>query len=239
MIVCSQVRFIVASIMFVDRSHVFSRRTSESSCIWRWTICVIINILIIKAVKSGDVDFEIECPVHCRCQNVTVSCTGGRSFLLNRMPRHVTKLILLDSGFTSLDADQFASTPRLEHLTIRQNNMSVIRDHAFRGLERLKVLLLDSNNLVRITPKAFSGLPALTRLSLSDNSLDWEQLNATLTDLSSVEFINLIQNNIDSTNPLPSGFSYLSHLSSLQLGLNNLVQNISEEYFAAAVICPL
>ena len=201
--------------------------------------CLFITFISFQLAVGNDINSAADCPAHCRCQNTTVSCTGGRLSVLIRIPKYVTKLILLDCGLTTIETDQFKATPRLDHLTIRQNNLSMIQENAFRGLDRLEVLLLDSNNLVHISPRAFAGLASIVRISLSDNYLTWAELNATFNDLPSVEFINLRQNNLNSTELLPSGFGQLDHLSSLQLGLNNDIENITENYFAAAISVPI
>ena len=191
----------------------------------------IITVIVISSEANMTGEIHYVCPSHCHCLNSTVSCSGKDMSALSTLPPHITKLMMLNSGAITLSEDQFMSTLKLEHLTIRQNNITGINKDAFKGLNNLQVLLLDSNKLQTIDHQAFAGLTSLKRLSMSGNLLNWTQINNSISDLVAIENINLRNNNFGLDEVIPSGFRNLSRLRNLEIGLNNAIQNISEDFF--------
>lgn len=141
--------------------------------------------------------FVATCPPHCLCASDIVSCSGhGLPALPLDLPRYAARLDLSHNSLTALPADwsagpferlvalvlswnsisqidpaAFSITPRLVHLDLSSNQLTVLNSSIFHGLEELEVLLLFGNQIAQIDLGAFSDLLSLQRLYLSRNRL--------------------------------------------------------------------
>uniref|UniRef100_A0A672H4W0 Ig-like domain-containing protein n=1 Tax=Salarias fasciatus TaxID=181472 RepID=A0A672H4W0_SALFA len=137
------------------------------------------------------------CPSECLCASDIVSCSGRNlSALPFDLPSYATRLDLSHNTLTALqtdwlsqpfgrlatlvlgknrisrvEANAFASAPRLLHLDLASNRLTVLNSSVFAGLKELKELLLFGNQIVEINPESFRDLHSLQRLYLSSNKL--------------------------------------------------------------------
>ena len=57
------------------------------------------------------------------------------------------------------------------NLQLAANNISVVKDQAFHGLNKLQSLFLNNNHIRELDEGVFSGLVSLERLFLNDNKV--------------------------------------------------------------------
>ncbi|CAD7081483.1 unnamed protein product [Hermetia illucens] len=157
--------------------------------------------------------------------------------------------------FVLLPANGFGVLRRLKHLTLNNNEISMVADKALSGLKNLQVLNLSSNKIVALpselftdpsqaiqeiylqnnsisvlSPKLFSNLEQLQALDLSLNQITstWIDRN-TFVGLIRLVLLNLSHNKI--TKLEPEIFSDLYTLQILNLRYNQL-DNIAADTFA-------
>lgn len=73
--------------------------------------------------------------------------------------------------FTSIYTGAFENFPFLIRLTLRHNQIDVLQDHAFSGLNALQVLDLSHNGIVAISGASLKHLSRLFVLNLTHNFL--------------------------------------------------------------------
>uniref|UniRef100_A0A0K0ECJ8 LRRCT domain-containing protein n=1 Tax=Strongyloides stercoralis TaxID=6248 RepID=A0A0K0ECJ8_STRER len=83
--------------------------------------------------------------------------------------KFLNKLSLINCQIPAIS--QSVSLPKLEHLSLRNNNIKHITLHSFSGLRSLKYLDLSHNKIANLPTGAFNFLRQLTGLSLAHNKL--------------------------------------------------------------------
>ena len=132
-------------------------------------------------------------------------------------PQQPAGLSLENNELSSLPADLFADTTKLERLRLGDNNLESLPDDLFAGLTDLQVLDLSENRLTALDENAFADLSGLTRLYLSNNRLS--SLPPDLFNpLKSLQILELENNQLAA---LPPGiFSNLPEIQRLGLDGN-------------------
>ncbi|XP_034174594.2 uncharacterized protein LOC117601654 [Osmia lignaria lignaria] len=83
----------------------------------------------------------------------------------------LTRFDLSDNSLTELSAGAFRTLAGLVKLSLRRNAITVVHEHAFRGLDRLEFLDLADNRLADLPDSALTPLCSLQKLDLSGNQL--------------------------------------------------------------------
>ncbi|XP_062991522.1 toll-like receptor 3 isoform X2 [Elgaria multicarinata webbii] len=163
-----------------------------------------------------------------------------------------TNLTILDLSSNSLSVIKngaLACFANLENLNLMNNNITYLFSHslyglhsvislnlgyshikkmdaAFQWLKSLEYLTMDGNKFLEITPNTFKGLENLKNLSLSQCNMT-SMTNTTFSSLanSSLQFLNLTKTGIISIKART--FSWLRQLKTLDLGINNIKQNLT------------
>ncbi|XP_069487641.1 toll-like receptor 3 isoform X2 [Ambystoma mexicanum] len=173
---------------------------------------------------------------------------------------NLTVLDISVNNLTVIDNNSFASIPHLEYLSLEGNHIahlspltfsglpnlkllnlrkclggakqSQIEDFSFQPLSGLENLIMDENIFPRITENMFTGLKSLKYLNLCSCSIGLRTItNTTFSSLadSSLISLNLTKNRI--TNLQSGAFSALRHLQVLEVGINNIDQELSGDEF--------
>lgn len=137
------------------------------------------------------------CPLPCLCASDIICCSGRNlSALPFDLPGYATwldlshnALAVLHVGWISgsferlgtlvlnrnamwlIEAEAFATMPRLVHLDLSSNRLRQLNSSIFAGLTELKELLLFGNQISWIDPNTFSDLAGLQKFYLSGNRL--------------------------------------------------------------------
>ncbi|KAM9578855.1 toll-like receptor 3 isoform 1-T1 [Guaruba guarouba] len=126
----------------------------------------------------------------------------------------------------------FYGLSSLKHLNLINSVNGKIEDFSFHWLHHLEYLLMDNNNFAGITPNMFTGLNNLKYLSLCNCNINLQRItNKTFSSLanSSLQVLNLTKTRISA---IESGaFSSLGHLKILDLGLNEISQELRGHEF--------
>jgi hypothetical protein len=148
--------------------------------------------LTIKNLKNLELIWIYGC-------NLDDDCFDGLSNLeylflhhVNKLPFHnfnclqkLTHLQITDCDLPELELcikDLFL--PNLQHLSLINNKIEILKEGTFSGLKSLKVLDLSWNKLTKLDKNVFDGFDSLKQLDLSGNQLD--DVEATLTDLKQI-----------------------------------------------------
>lgn len=150
-----------------------------------------------------------------------------------QFPSRGVRLVLDHNKISRIPGNVFRGLTQLDYLSVQDNNLTVVDEEAFVGLESLLRMFLDKNNLHQLPPSAFAATPKLGNLSLSSNALSLRALNDTVCHLQNLEGLNLRDNRIDEDEIFPEGFSSMTNLRILELGSNDGLRNITENYFDA------
>ncbi|XP_019638324.1 PREDICTED: toll-like receptor 13 [Branchiostoma belcheri] len=142
-------------------------------------------------------------------------------------------LSLSNSTFlTGVKTPSNTTFARLANLSITQLDLSHVglqflpESGLFSFFPRLESLILVGNNITALPPKAFSGLGlvSLKRLYLGRNNLnamlDQVETSRPFTNLTSLDVLDLSQNNFESLTALP--FENLHNLTRLDLSFNRI-----------------
>uniref|UniRef100_A0A8B9GCZ7 Toll like receptor 3 n=1 Tax=Amazona collaria TaxID=241587 RepID=A0A8B9GCZ7_9PSIT len=126
----------------------------------------------------------------------------------------------------------FYGLSSLKHLNLINSVNGKIEDFSFHWLHHLEYLIMDNNNFAGITPNMFTGLNNLKYLSLCNCNINLQRItNKTFSSLanSSLQVLNLTKTRIST---IESGaFSSLGHLKILDLGLNEISQELRGHEF--------
>ena len=197
-------------------------------------LLVIILALELMVVMSSSSSRLHSCPRHCHCKNVTVDCSNSHMVQLGQQfPPKSLRLVMDHNRIARIPAKTFQGLTQLNYLSMVENNISVIEPQALDGLDNLRLLFLDKNYLRQLPEEVFTGVPRLGNLSLSNNGFTLKALNESVVFLQNVEGLNLKNNMLDSDRAFPIGFSAMSNLRILDLGGNQGLRNITEDYFEA------
>ncbi|XP_043827255.1 toll-like receptor 3 [Dromiciops gliroides] len=150
---------------------------------------------------------------------------------------HVEWLRLEYNSITHLFSRSFYGLSKVKYLKLKRTfykprnamfSFSKIDDFSFQWLKCLEYLSLEDNSLSGITINMFTGLTSLKSLSLSSSFVNLQTLtNITFSSLahSPLLTLNLTRNKISQ---IESGaFSWLDHLEVLDLGLNEINQELT------------
>ncbi|KAH9636861.1 hypothetical protein HF086_010642 [Spodoptera exigua] len=155
---------------------------------------------------------------------LTISNTRGIaiSYIPTNALIHTNKLLKIDVKYGNIeriDAFAFANLSLVEEITLSDNQIKILKKHAFAHHRDLTVLGLDSNNIIEINRDVFIELPSLERLYLTNNKI------TTIHDKAFVHLINLRELEIDRNGLFSLNsetFSGLRNLQKLDLSSNNL-----------------
>ncbi|XP_070316120.1 toll-like receptor 3 isoform X4 [Odocoileus virginianus] len=150
---------------------------------------------------------------------------------------HLEYLFLEYNNIEHLSSRSFYGLSSLRHLNLRRSftrqsisltSLPKIDDFSFQWLKCLEYLNMEDNNFPGIKRNTFTGLVRLKFLSLSDSFSSLQTLtNETFLSLagSPLLLLNLTKNKISK---IQSGaFSWLGHLEMLDLGLNEIGQELT------------
>ncbi|KAJ8984466.1 hypothetical protein NQ317_012532 [Molorchus minor] len=95
---------------------------------------------------------------------------------INGLP-NLVDVVLERNSMQDIDPDSFYNLPKLYLIKIKQNNIRVLREGVFNGLNLTELCLTD-NNIEIIYPNAFDDMPKLSILFLNENKItrwrsDW------------------------------------------------------------------
>ncbi|PKU39646.1 toll-like receptor 3 [Limosa lapponica baueri] len=131
-----------------------------------------------------------------------------------------------------LSSRLFYGLSSLKHLILINSVTGKIEDFSFRWLCELEYLIMDNSNFPGITANTFTGLNNLKYLSLCNCNINLQRItNKTFSSLanSSLQVLNLTKTRIST---IGSGaFSSLGHLKILDLGLNEISQELTGHEF--------
>uniref|UniRef100_A0A667XL14 Leucine rich repeat and Ig domain containing 1a n=1 Tax=Myripristis murdjan TaxID=586833 RepID=A0A667XL14_9TELE len=130
-----------------------------------------ILILMLGTVLSGS---TTGCPSRCECnvQERSVMCHRKKLMTVPEgIPSETRLLDLSKNRIRTINPDEFANFPNLEHLELNENTISTIEPGAFNNLYGLRTLGLRSNKLKLIQLGVFTGLSNLTQLDISENKI--------------------------------------------------------------------
>ncbi|XP_007439064.1 toll-like receptor 3 isoform X1 [Python bivittatus] len=142
---------------------------------------------------------------------------------------NLKKLNLMNNNITKLFSHSLYGLHSLNYLNLENSHVRII-DSAFQWLTHLNYLIMDGNKFLEITPYTFKGLENLKNLTLSQCNIS-SITNMTFSSLanSSLQFLSLTKAGITSIKP--KAFSWLRQLKMLDLGLNNIKQNLTGQEF--------
>ncbi|NXD35175.1 TLR3 protein, partial [Copsychus sechellarum] len=168
---------------------------------------------------------------------------------------NLTILNLSQNSLSAIENDSFRWLSSLQYLNLKLNNIHIssrlfyglsslkhlnlinsitgkIEDFSFHWLYHLEYLIMDNNNFPGITANTFAGLNNLKYLSLCNCNINLQRItNKTFSSLanSSLQVLNLTKTRIST---IESGaFSSLGHLRILDLGLNEISQQLTGHEF--------
>ncbi|NXY82885.1 TLR3 protein, partial [Alcedo cyanopectus] len=168
---------------------------------------------------------------------------------------NLTVLNLSQNSLSVVEDDSFQWLSSLQYLNLEHNNIHVtsrlfyglsslkhlnlinalsrkIEDFSFHWLYNLEYLIMDNNNFPGVTANTFTGLNNLKYLSLCNCNMNLQRItNKTFSSLanSSLQVLNLTKTRIST---IESGaFSSLGHLKILDLGLNEISQELTGHEF--------
>ncbi|XP_076871698.1 leucine-rich repeat transmembrane neuronal protein 1 [Brachyhypopomus gauderio] len=111
------------------------------------------------------------CPRLCRCDSRLVYCEGLN---LTDVPRNLssaTGLSLRENNISELREGHFVGLSQLTWLYLDHNSIDVVEESAFERLRRIKELDLSTNRIENLSNGTFRPLPNLRVLDLSYNRL--------------------------------------------------------------------
>ncbi|XP_022826930.1 connectin-like [Spodoptera litura] len=155
---------------------------------------------------------------------LTISNTRGIAipYIPTNALKHTNKLLKVDVKYGNIeriDAFAFANLSLIEEIMLSDNQIKILKKHAFAHHRDLTVLGLDSNNIIEINRDVFIELPSLETLYLTNNKI------TTIHDKAFVHLINLKELEIDRNGLFSLNsetFSGLRNLQKLDLSSNNL-----------------
>lgn len=136
----------------------------------------------------------------------------------------VSTMLLSNNGLVTVTPGSLgALRASLKHIELSHNNVDVLVDTTFKGLDQLESIDLSFNRLAAIPPKIFTYTPSLRTLILANNTLGTIDLNV-FNNLSSLQMLNLSGNNLDENWIRHGIFSKLHSLVVLDLSSNHIAR---------------
>ncbi|XP_056441936.1 leucine-rich repeat transmembrane neuronal protein 1 [Gadus chalcogrammus] len=129
-------------------------------------ILVSLGLLLRTAAQA-----EGGCPRQCRCDSKLLYCEGLN---LTDIPRNLSSamgLSMRENNLTELREGHLAGLAQLTWLYLDHNNIDLVEEGAFDRLRRVKELDLSSNRIESLPNATFRPLPNLRILDLSYNRL--------------------------------------------------------------------
>uniref|UniRef100_A0AAY4C284 Leucine rich repeat transmembrane neuronal 1 n=1 Tax=Denticeps clupeoides TaxID=299321 RepID=A0AAY4C284_9TELE len=111
------------------------------------------------------------CPRLCRCDNKLLYCEGLNLTDIPRNLSSATGLSLRENNISELREAHFIGLTQLTWLYLDHNNIDFVEENAFERLRRLKELDLSTNHIESLPNGTFRPLPNLRILDLSYNRL--------------------------------------------------------------------
>ncbi|NXX82233.1 TLR3 protein, partial [Urocolius indicus] len=192
-------------------------------------------------------------------QNLSLSHVGlsyiGKTSFQGLQGTNLTVLNLSQNSLSVIEDDSFQWLSSLQYLDLKHNKIKVssrlfyglsslkhlnlinsltgkIEDFSFHWLYHLEYLTMDNNNFPGISANTFTGLNNLKYLSLCNCNINLQKItNKTFSSLanSSLQVLNLTKTRISTIES--EAFSFLRHLKSLDLGLNEINQELTGHEF--------
>ncbi|NWU92270.1 TLR3 protein, partial [Upupa epops] len=179
----------------------------------------------------------------------------GKTTFQGLQGTNLTVLNLSENLLSVIEDDSFQWLSSLQYLNLNHNNFHVsarlfyglsslrylnlmnslsgkVEDLSFQWLHQLEYLLMDNNNIPKITANMFTGLHNLKYLSLCNCNINLQRIsNKTFSSLanSSLQVLNLTKTKISTMES--EAFSSLQHLKILDLGLNEISQELTGQEF--------
>lgn len=145
-------------------------------------------------------------------------------------------LNLENNKIANLFSHSLVGLTSVNYLNLKNSINRKIDDFAFQSLKRLESLIMDENTFPEITPKTFIGLENLKNLSLSKCIITLGATKRTITNRtfsslanSPLQVLNLTRTKI--TNIQAGAFSWLDELKTLDLGINEISQELTGQEF--------
>ncbi|XP_072930470.1 uncharacterized protein [Epargyreus clarus] len=155
-----------------------------------------------------------------------LTLTNTRGIALKYIPtnglKHTKELLKLDvkyGNIETVEANAFANLTVVEEISLRDNQIKILKASAFIHHHALKSINLDTNNIIEINRDVFIDLPALERLYLTNNKITTIHDRAFI-HLANLKELEIDRNNIFSLNS--ESFSGLKNLDKLDLSSNSL-----------------
>lgn len=150
--------------------------------------------------------------------------------------KNLQTLNLENNKISHLFSHSLDGLNNVNYLNLRNSINRKIDDFAFQSLKHLECLIMDDNTFPEITPKMFTGLENLKNLSLSKCVITLGTIKRTITNRtfsslaeSPLLFLNLTRTKI--TNIQAGAFSWLGELKILDLGINEISQELTGQEF--------
>lgn len=113
------------------------------------------------------------------------------------LPSDIEELFIDHNNVRSLDEDTLKRYPNLNNLSLKSNSLSHIDLNAFRDTPNLRSLSLQDNTIFKkytLVSLALRSALSLRWLDLSKNALNEDMVTTLLTNLTSLEYLNLDYN---------------------------------------------
>lgn len=144
--------------------------------------------------------------------------TSIESRIIRNIKQASLEIVMTDGNL--LPDNFFSSQTALEHLDLRQNQLTTLPQHIFQNLTKLKILNLNDNQLISLPINIFKNQTELIELHLNENNLTTLKENV-FSELTKLKELYLDENQLTT---LPENiFINLIHLEELDLSLNNLI----------------
>ena len=137
-------------------------------------------------------------------------------------------LSLSNNIIQDIEDHAFSGLHQLQDLYLWDNRIWDLTDQTFRGLHQLQELYLSGNRIQNIEGQAFRELHQLQKLDLSINGIK-DIRNGTFRDLQNLHTLDISYNRI--TNVVSSWFDNLTFLTELYLE-NNMISSFEPYYFS-------
>jgi len=204
-----------------------------------YLICILlVNVIAPAHPREADRNDESvnNCRSHCDAWNCRCSCykppksqvrcADKKIKLLGRFPdtSRYSSFDFTKNDIETIGRRQFAHVEFTEmvNLQLAANNISVVKDQAFHGLNKLQSLFLNNNHIRELDEGVFSGLVSLERLFLNDNKIS-RIMTKTFHPIAKTLKLLYLQNNEIRTIQ-HHVFNHMNQLQTLDLSTNQLLR---------------
>ncbi|XP_041464907.1 leucine-rich repeat-containing G-protein coupled receptor 5-like, partial [Lytechinus variegatus] len=188
-------------------------------------------ILLFFSRTVPGITAPFRCPDGCDCDHINdkVDCTGRGIAYLNQNLSVSTRVLLCgDNAFKAISKENINLTHlrKLRKLSFANNEITIVRTGAFRGLEKISFLDLSRNNL-RSIPSDIRLLRSLNTLKLDENAIQRIYRDEFHPE-SKLEALSMAHNNLEILES--DTFTNLQSLLYINLQ-NNSISNVSRSVF--------